>query len=466
MVHTFKNNGYNIALDVNSGAVHVLDDLSYEVIESLENGESREGIRGRLVKKYKDDPNITENDIEEVFEDIDELIRTGQLFSEDIFKGMAPAFKKRQSVLKAICLHVAHTCNAACTYCFAGEGEYKDDSRFIMSYETGKKAIDFLVENSKERKNLEVDFFGGEPLLNWQMIKDLVAYARSIEKKAGKNFRFTLTTNGMLVDEDVIKFSDEEMSNVVMSLDGRKEVNDRFRITKSGSGIYDVVVPKFVDFAKARNHKDYYVRGTYTHYNPDFFEDIMHIADLGFKEISLEPVVCSNDEPYAILEEDLPQIYEQYDKLAAEMARRFESGENEFNFYHFNIDLEGGPCISKRVSGCGVGTEYLAVTPNGALYPCHQFVGDEEFKIGSLDEGITKPEISERFKSCNIYSHTECDDCFARMYCSGGCAANAQHYAGKIEGVYDIGCKLHRKRLECGIMLQVAKKLANKCENH
>ncbi len=466
MVHTFKNNGYNIAIDSNSGAVHVLDELSYEVIDRLKDEIPREEIKAQLLYEYRDNPEVTKKDIDEVFDDVDELVQAGELFSADAFKDMGGGFKKRQAVLKAICLHVAHSCNAACTYCFAGEGEYRDDAKWIMSYEVGKKAIDFLVENSHGRRNLEVDFFGGEPLLNWQMIKDLVHYAKSIEESAGKNFRFTLTTNGMLVDDDVIKFSNEHMCNVVMSLDGRKEVNDKFRITKGGNGIYDIVVPKFIDFAEAREHKDYYVRGTYTHYNLDFYEDIIHIADLGFKEISLEPVVCSNDEPYAIREEDLPRIYEQYDKLAAEMARRFKRKENEFNFYHFNIDLEGGPCISKRISGCGVGTEYLAVTPTGELYPCHQFVGDEEFCIGNLDDGIVKAEIAERFKSCNIYSHEECDECFARMYCSGGCAANAQHYAGKIEGVYNIGCKLHRKRLECGIMLQVAKKLAMPtCDN-
>lgn len=459
MVHTFRNNGYNIALDANSGAVHLLDELSFEILEKIIEGKSREAIIAEVIYEHKDNPDVTKADIEEVFEDIDELTVEGKLFSDDIFEEIAPMLKKGQSVLKAICLHVAHGCNAACTYCFAGEGEYCMAESGLMSTEVGRKAIDFLIANSGKRKNLEVDFFGGEPLLNWQMVKDTVAYARSIEKGAGKNFRFTLTTNGMLIDDDVIKFSNKEMSNVVMSLDGRKEVNDRFRITKSGRGIYDIVLPKFIDFAEAREHKDYYVRGTYTSYNLDFFEDIMHIADLGFKEISLEPVVCSEDEPYGIRDEHIPKIYDQYDKLAKEMARRNKMGEEEFNFYHFNINLEGGPCISKRVSGCGVGTEYLAVTPKGELYPCHQFVGDEDFYLGNLDTGIVNTDVTGRFGSCNVYSREECRNCFAKLYCSGGCSANAQHFAGEIEGIYDIGCKLHRKRLECGLMLQIAKRL-------
>lgn len=461
MVHTFKNNGYNIALDVNSGAVHVLDNLSFAILErlSMEEDESRTAIKADMLKEFKNDPEVTEKDIDEVFSDIDELIKQGKLFSEDIFKAAADTLKERQAVLKAICLHVAHGCNADCTYCFAGKGEYSGQDKGLMSLEIGKKAIDFLVENSGDRRNLEVDFFGGEPLLNWQMVKDTVTYARSIEKEHGKNFRFTLTTNGILVDDDVINFAGKEMSNVVMSIDGRKEVNDRFRSTKGGAGIYDDVVPKFIDFAEARGHKDYYVRGTYTHYNLDFYDDVMHLASLGFKELSLEPVVCLDTLDYSIKEEDLPKIYEQYDKLATEMARRHKFGEDEFNFYHFNIDLEGGPCVSKRISGCGVGTEYVAITPNGDIYPCHQFASEEAFKLGNLDIGIVNTKVADRFKSCNIYSHIECKDCFARMYCSGGCSANAQHYAGKIEGVYDLGCQLHRKRIECGIMLQVSKRL-------
>lgn len=457
MVHTYKNNGYNIAIDVNSGTVHSVDEVAYDVIEFLKEGKDRTTIVADILMKYAHSPDVTKAEVEEVLDDIDELKKQGKMFSEDIFAGMAEEFKNRQSVLKAVCLHVAHDCNMACKYCFAGEGEYQLGNRGLMSLEVGKKALDFLVENSGTRKNLEVDFFGGEPLLNWEVVKEIVAYGRELEKTHGKNFRFTLTTNGMLLDDEVMEFANKEMSNVVLSIDGRKEVNDRMRVTRNDKGTYDIILPKFIDMADAREQKDYYIRGTYTHFNTDFAEDILHLADLGFKELSMEPVVASPEAEYALTEEDLPKLFEQYDRLAVEMLKRERRGEG-FNFYHYNVDLTGGPCVVKRVSGCGVGTEYMAVTPEGDLYPCHQFVGHDEFKLGNIFEGVKNQEAVEQFKGCNIYSHKECKDCFARMYCSGGCAANAYNNTGSINGVYELGCQLHRKRIECAIMMQVAKR--------
>ncbi|QIB70576.1 thioether cross-link-forming SCIFF peptide maturase [Aminipila butyrica] len=455
MVHTYKNNGYNIVLDVNSGAVHCVDEVAYDVIEKLEAGEERRAITADILSKYGHLPEVTAEEIELVFADIEELKRQGKLFSVDIYQEMSGEFKDRQSVVKAICLHVAHDCNMACKYCFAEEGEYQQGHRGLMSYEVGKKALDFLIENSGTRKNLEVDFFGGEPLMNWQVVKDLVAYGRQQEKLHNKNFRFTLTTNGILLDEEVIEFANREMSNVVLSMDGRKEVNDRLRVSRNGKGSYDTILPKFLKLAESRNQENYYIRGTYTHHNTDFASDILHLADLGFKELSMEPVVAEPGADYALTEADLPQLLAEYDRLAQAMLQRKKEGK-DFRFYHYTIDLTGGPCIVKRISGCGVGTEYLAVTPEGDLYPCHQFVGDPEFLLGTVFEGIQNQNACHQFKSCNIYSHEECRDCFARMYCSGGCAANAYHTTGSIQGVYDFGCQLHKKRIECAIMLQVA----------
>lgn len=454
MVHTYKSNGYNIVLDVNSGSVHVVDEVAYDVIEMLEAGIDKKLIITDVLTKYKDNPEVTKAELEEVFEDIEELKKRGKLFTEDIFAEVSLDFKNRQSVVKALCLHVAHDCNLSCKYCFAEEGEYQG-KRGLMNLEVGKKALDFLVANSEGRKNLEVDFFGGEPLMNWDVVKELTAYGRELEKKHGKNFRFTLTTNGVLLDDEVIEFANREMSNVVLSLDGRKEVHDRLRVTCDGGGSYDAVLPMFKKLAESRKHENYYIRGTYTHYNTDFTEDILHMADLGFKELSMEPVVASKDMPYALTEEDLPKLFEEYDKLAQIMLKRNQEG-NGFKFYHYTIDLTGGPCVVKRISGCGVGTEYLAVTPEGDLYPCHQFVGDEKYLLGTVFDGIQNKTACDEFKSCNIYAHKECKDCFARMYCSGGCAANAYHETGDINGIYGFGCELHRKRVECAIMLQAA----------
>ncbi len=451
MVHQYKMNGYNIVLDSESGSIHTVDDVAYDVIELYENTP-----RDEIVATVSERHGIEASEVEETLEDIDELKAEHKLFTEDLFKGSAELFKKRQSVVKAICLHVAHACNMRCGYCFAGEGEYHGE-RAIMSYDTGRRALDWLIENSGTRHNLEVDFFGGEPLLDLDVVKQLVAYGRSREKECGKNFRFTLTTNGLLLDDDTIEFLNREMGNVVISLDGRKDVNDNMRKMPDGGGTYDAILPAFKKLAASRGQRDYYVRGTYTHYNTDFASDVIHMADLGFKELSIEPVVAPPDAPYALKESDIPKLLSEYERLACEMLERKREGKGrDFTFYHYMIDLTGGPCIVKRVSGCGVGTEYVAVTPTGDLYPCHQFVGEERFLLGNIYDGITNDSICDEFKSCNVYSHEECADCFAKLYCSGGCAANAYHTTSSITGVYDLGCQLHKKRIECAIMLKVA----------
>ncbi len=447
MVHQYKNNGYDIVLDVNSGAIHVVDDVTYDVI-ALYEGHTREEIVNSLRERYP------ETEVEEALDEVQMLVDNEELFTKDTYENYIMDFKKRPTVVKALCLHIAHDCNLACQYCFAEEGEYHG-RRALMSFEVGKKALDFLIANSGNRRNLEVDFFGGEPLMNWQVVKDLVAYGREQEKLHDKKFRFTLTTNGVLLNDEVMEFCNREMGNVVLSIDGRKEVHDKMRPFRKGAGSYDLIVPKFQQFAESRHQDKYYVRGTFTHYNLDFSEDVLHLADLGFKQISVEPVVAEPKESYAIREEDLPKLFEEYDKLAVEMIRRHKSGE-DFNFFHFMIDLEGGPCVAKRLSGCGSGTEYLAVTPWGDFYPCHQFVGNEKFLLGNVDEGILNTDIRDEFKCCNVYAKEKCRKCFARFYCSGGCAANAYNFSGDICGAYDIGCELQKKRIECAIMIKAA----------
>ncbi len=454
MIHQYKLNGFNIVLDVYSGSVHMVDEVAYDMIAMFES-HTADQIVAAMLTKYGDKPDVTEADLRECLEDIRSLKDAGKLFSEDEYAGMAFDFKKRSNEVKALCLHVAHTCNLNCSYCFASQGKYHGE-RALMSFDVGKRALDFLVENSGRRTNLEVDFFGGEPLMNWQVVKDLVAYARSIEGPAHKKFRFTLTTNGVLVDDEVIDFANREMSNVVMSIDGRPEVHDRFRVDLAGRGSYEKIVPKFLDFAKKRGERDYYVRGTYTHWNTDFTNDLLHLADLGFTKLSMEPVVCAPDDPCALTAEDLPRLFEQYELLAKEMLRREKEGR-PFTFYHYMIDLTHGPCIYKRISGCGSGTEYLAVTPWGDLYPCHQFVGDERYLMGNIWDGVTNTALRDEFKRCNVYARPECDACWARLYCSGGCAANAFHATGSITGVYKYGCELFKKRMECAIMMQAAK---------
>ena len=447
MVHQYKNNGYNIVLDVNSGAIHVVDDVTYDVIELFEDNSAKEIIE-KLVDRYP------QTEIEEAIQEVNELKDNEELFTEDTYKERIIDFKKRQTVVKALCLHIAHDCNLACRYCFAEEGEYHG-RRALMSYETGKQALDFLIANSGSRRNLEVDFFGGEPLMNWDVVKQLVAYGREQEKLHDKHFRFTLTTNGVLLNDEIMEFANKEMDNVVLSIDGRKEVHDRMRPFRKGAGSYDLIVPKFQKFAESRHQDKYYVRGTYTHFNTDFSKDVLHLADLGFKQISVEPVVAQPTDEYALKESDLPVLFDEYDRLAAEMVKRNKAG-NGFNFFHFMIDLNGGPCVAKRLSGCGSGTEYLSVTPWGDLYPCHQFVGQEEFLMGNVDDGIVKPEIADDFRSCSVYSKEKCKNCFAKFYCSGGCMANSYNFHGTIHDCYDVGCEMQRKRVECAIMIKAA----------
>ena len=452
MVHQYTLNGYNIVLDTCSGAVHVVDEVAYDII-AMYKDKTAEEITEYILNTYKDE-NITENDVLECIEDVKALENAGKLYTPDTYEGMAFDFKNRNTVIKALCLHVAHTCNLNCEYCFASQGKYHGE-RALMSFEVGKRALDFLIENSGTRRNLEVDFFGGEPLMNWDVVKELVAYARVQEKIHNKNFRFTLTTNGMLIDDDVIEFSNREMSNVVLSLDGRKDVHDRLRVDYMGRGSYDTIVPKFQEFVKRRGGKNYYMRGTFTHNNVDFTKDIFHMADLGFTELSMEPVVCSPDDASALTEADLPVLFEQYEILAKEMIKRKKAG-NGFTFYHYMLDLTHGPCIYKRISGCGSGTEYMAVTPSGELYPCHQFVGDTKYLLGNIWDGVTNKDIQNEFKLCNAYARPECNDCWAKLYCSGGCAANSYHASGKITGLYEYGCELFKKRIECAVMIQVA----------
>ena len=460
MIHQYKNNGYYIILDVNSGSVHSADALLYDAVEILSEivpdmetpapltKEQEQAVRTALAGRYE------AAEIGEVLEEIQALIDAEELFTADVYKNYVMDFKKRQTVVKALCLHIAHDCNLACKYCFAEEGEYHG-RRALMSFEVGKKALDFLIANSGNRVNLEVDFFGGEPLMNWDVVKQLVEYGRSREKECNKKFRFTITTNGVLLNDEIMDFCNREMSNVVLSLDGRKEVNDRMRPFRNGSGSYDLIVPKFQKFAESRGTKDYFVRGTFTRNNLDFSKDVLHFADLGFKKLSIEPVVADPKEPYSIREEDLPQIMEEYDCLAKEFIKREKEGRG-FQFFHFMIDLNQGPCVAKRLSGCGSGTEYLAVTPWGDFYPCHQFVGMEDFLLGNVDEGITNTKVRDEFKLCNVYAREKCRDCFARFYCSGGCAANAYNFSGDITGAYEIGCAMQKKRIECAIMIRAA----------
>lgn len=449
LVHRYKNNGYNIILDINSGCIHVVDELVYEAVGLLDEGKTAKQAAEILDKTYP------VQDVANAMEEIQELTDKDMLFTTDIYENAIEQFSEHhEPVVKALCLHIAHDCNLACRYCFAEEGEYHGH-RELMTYETGKQALDFLIANSGSRRNLEVDFFGGEPLMNWQVVKDLVRYGREQEKIHNKNFRFTLTTNGVLLNDEIMEFVNQEMGNVVLSIDGRKEVHDHMRPFPKGAGSYDLILPKFKKFAESRHQDKYYVRGTFTHYNLDFSKDVLSLADQGFKQISVEPVVAPDEADYAIRREDLPQIFEEYDALAKEMIKREKEG-NGFNFFHFMIDLTGGPCVYKRLSGCGSGTEYLAVTPWGDLYPCHQFVGTEQFLMGNVWEGIKTPEIQKEFRHCNVYTKEECKKCFARFYCSGGCAANSFNMHGTINSTYEIGCELQRKRVECAIMIKAA----------
>ncbi len=455
MIHSYKLGGHNIVLDVCSGSVHIVDDVAYDIINAYENT-PHDKIISDILSKYSGREDVSEADILDCFSDIESLKKSGRLFTPDTFEPIAGKLKKKTSgVVKALCLHVAHICNLNCSYCFASQGKYNGE-RAVMSLEVGKRALDFLIENSGTRRNLEVDFFGGEPLMNFDVVKELVKYARGREKETGKNFRFTLTTNGMLIDDDVIDFANRECSNVVLSLDGRREVHDRYRVDYAGNGSWERIVPKFQKLVEARGGKNYYMRGTFTHANPDFLNDIKEMLSLGFRELSMEPVVTSPDDPSALTEEDLPTVLRQYEELAELMQEKRREGD-PFTFYHYMIDLKDGPCIYKRVSGCGSGTEYMAVTPWGDLYPCHQFVGDEKFRLGDVWHGVDNKAIQDEFESCNVYARPECRSCWAKLYCSGGCAANAYHAAGSVTGIYEYGCKLFKKRMECAIMLEASK---------
>lgn len=454
MVHQYKLNGYNIVLDTCSGGIHIVDDVAYDVI-ALFPSHCEDEIVQKLLEKYKDRADVTKDELLQCIEDVRGLKESGQLYTPDTFAEMAGEFKQRAGdVVKALCLHVAHTCNLNCSYCFASQGKYHGE-RAIMSFEVGKQALDFLIAHSGTRRNLEVDFFGGEPLMNWDVVKQLVAYARTQEAAHNKHFRFTLTTNGMLIDDDVIDFCNREMSNVVLSLDGRKEIHDRLRVDYAGRGSWDRIVPKFQKLVKARGNRNYYMRGTFTHANPDFLKDIQCMLDLGFTELSMEPVVCAPGDPAALTPDDQKIVMQQYEELAKLMLQRKKEGR-PFIFYHYMLDLTGGPCIYKRISGCGSGTEYMAVTPWGDLYPCHQFVGEEAYKLGNIWDGVQNTALRENFRHCNAYARPECADCWARLYCSGGCAANAYHATGSILGVYEPGCELFKKRIECAIMMKAA----------
>ncbi len=447
MIHKFSMNGYNIVLDVNGGAVHVLDDVAYDLLDFYKE-KSKEEILEILKSKYQ------EEKINEAYEEILNLEKEGLLYTEDTYQ-YHPSFVHREPVVKALCLNVAHDCNLKCKYCFAAQGDFGGEKE-LMSFEVGKAAIDYLIANSGSRKNLEIDFFGGEPLMNFEVVKQLVDYGRSVEKDYNKNIRFTITTNGVLLNDEIIDYINENMHNVVLSLDGRKEVNDNMRPTLNDKGSYDITLPQFKKLVEKRaKDKYYYIRGTFTRDNLDFSKDVMHFADLGFKLTSVEPVVGDESNPYALREEDLPKIFEEYEKFAVEYADRQLQGDG-FKFFHFMIDLNQGPCVIKRITGCGAGNEYLSVTPNGDIYPCHQFVGNEEFKMANIfDEEIVLPEnLKNMFREAHVYTKEECKQCWNKFYCSGGCHANAINFNNDISKPYELGCEMQRKRTECSIMIQ------------
>ena len=447
MIHKFSMDGYNIVLDVNGGGVHVLDDIAYDLVDLYEE-KSKEEIVECLNKDY------TKEQIEEAYDEITSLKEEGLLFTEDTYENH-PSFVNRKKVVKALCLHVSHDCNLKCKYCFASQGDFGGEKE-MMSFEVGKKAIDYLISNSGNRRNLEIDFFGGEPLMNFDVVKQLVAYGRKVEKENNKNIRFTITTNGILLDDDKIDYINEHMHNVVLSLDGRKEVNDNMRPTVNDRGSYDVIMPKFKKLVEKRSKdKYYYIRGTFTRDNLDFSQDVLHFADEGFKLTSVEPVVGDESNPYALREEDMEVVFAEYEKLAKQYAKRKIDGD-DFTFFHFVIDLNQGPCVIKRITGCGAGNEYLAVTPNGDIYPCHQFVGNEDFKLANImDEEVVIPqEISNTFRDAHVYSKEDCKTCWNKFYCSGGCHANAINFNNDIRKPYELGCEMQKKRTECSIMIQ------------
>ena len=449
MIHKFKAKDLNIVLDVNSGGVHLVDDMTYDLLDYIE-----EPLEETCPQKALDELSgkYTVEQLKECYGEILELYHDKVLFSGDPYAVYAET--AINSPIKAMCLHISHDCNLRCKYCFASTGDF-GTGRKLMPLETAKAAIDFLLEKSVGRENLELDFFGGEPLMNFDVVKQTVAYARSKEKEYGKNFRFTITTNGMLLDDDAIDFINKEMYNVVLSIDGRKEVNDRMRPRVDGKGSYDKIIPMYKKLVDQRGEKEYYVRGTYTKYNLDFSDDVFALLDAGFDQISVEPVIADAEEPYAITEADLPRIFEEYERLMQKILD-YEATGKKFNFFHFMLDLDQGPCAIKRLRGCGCGNEYVAITPDGDIYPCHQFVGEEDFLMGNVDEGIVRPEIADEFRGCSVYSKEKCKNCFAKFYCSGGCMANSYKFHGSIHDAYDIGCELQKKRIECAIMIKAA----------
>lgn len=450
MIHKYKQNGYNIVLDIHSGAVHVVDDVFYDLLDEVQppfTADCPQTVLDKLESKYN------KKDILDAYSEVLNLFEKGQLFSVDDYEKFSNMMVA--SPLKAMCLHIAHDCNLRCKYCFASTGDYAEGKRSIMSAETGKKAIDYLIKYSYGRHNLEVDFFGGEPLMNFDAVKEIVLYARSLEKEHNKNFRFTITTNGVLLDDAKMEFINREMSNIVLSIDGRKEVNDRLRVRVDGSGSYDSILPKFKKMVDMRGHDQYYVRGTFTKYNKDFAEDVLHLNSLGFDQISVEPVVSDPSVPYALTEEDLPEVFAEYDRLAQIMVERRKSGTG-FNFFHFMIDLDQGPCAIKRLRGCGCGNEYCAITPDGDVYPCHQFVGHEDWKMGNVYDQSLDAKMKDRFASATVYGKEDCKNCWAKFYCSGGCNANSMQYCGDILKPFKLSCELEKKRIECAIMIKAA----------
>lgn len=446
LIHKFVQNNDYYVIDINTGSVHAIDKLVYDLLDE-------DGLKSKkeLINKFSDTYSIEE--ISEAYDEIEELIDEEVLYSKDLYENIARDSVKEKSYIKALCLNIAHDCNLKCKYCFAEEGEYKG-CRMLMTPEVGKKSIDFVIEHSGPRNNIEVDLFGGEPLLAFDTVKEIVEYAKEQEKIHNKNIRFTMTTNATLLNDEIMKYADENMGNIVLSIDGRKEVNDSVRVRADGSGSYDTILPKIKKMVDMRDkNKQYYARGTFTRNNTDFFEDVKHMADLGFKEISIEPVVLPEDNPLSIREEDLETIFNQYDKLYEEMLKRHREG-NEFKFYHFNINLQGGPCVYKRISGCGAGHEYVAITPDGDVYPCHQFVGNKDFKLGTIFDNKLDEKISIEFKEAHIYNKPKCKECWARFYCSGGCQANNYNFNKDLHIPYEIGCKMQKKRIECAIALK------------
>ena len=444
MIHKYSMLGTNIVVDVNSGAVHEVDDIAYDILDYIEHYD-KTYILDKLSGKYE------KRDIEESYDELKELQDNGILFSQDIYEDYIPSWTNKK-VVKALCLHISHDCNLRCKYCFAGTGNFGGE-RINMSKEVAIAAIDFLVKESGSRKNLEVDFFGGEPLINFDTVRAVVEYARSIEDKYDKHFNFTITTNGILLNDDIKEYINKNMGNIVLSVDGRKSTNDKMRCRVDGSGSYDTILPKFKDIAESRNQDKYYVRGTFTRENLDFSEDVLHLADEGFKQISVEPVVAAKNTGYDIRQEDLPKLFDEYEKLAKEYIKREKDGR-WFNFFHFMIDLTQGPCIAKRLSGCGSGSEYLAITPEGDIYPCHQFVGMKDFRMGNVLDKTFNKDIQKEFGACNVYTKEECKKCWAKFYCSGGCLANSYQFKNTINSVYDIGCELERKRVECALWIK------------